>query len=223
MQVSSLTAKQRNSETAKQRNSETAKQRNIFILTSIIILFFFLSENCSTFTPPAKYETIKSNQPNTEWYHYEASRRGAYVFRNGATVKLCAEPFPDVAKDILASIKITPETISVMSFGSASVTNTKKVSTDSSLNEKTVQLAGRTSQVLMIREMLYRLCELSINTDLTKGELKEMYNSVAYVAGKYTDIHLKEIEAEAQKLKIIEKQLEIEGKKIHTQETKNEK
>lgn len=180
-----------------------------------IVLCGFLFENFSTFTPPAKYEEIKKvTEPSTEWYHYEASRRGAYVFRDTGSVKICAEPFPDVAKDILASVKFTPETVSAMSIGGATLTNTKKVSTETSLNEKTIQLAGRTSQVLMIREMLYRLCELSINTNLTQTELKEMYKSVAEVAGKYADVHQQEIKAEAEKMKIIEKQLEKDAKAV---------
>ena len=129
MEVSILTANQRISESAKICLGLLCK----------IVLCGFLFENCSTFTPPAKYEEIKKvTEPSAEWYHYEATRRGTYVFRNTDTVKICAEPFPDAAKDILASVKFTPETVSAMSIGGATLTNTKKVSTETSLNEKTI-------------------------------------------------------------------------------------
>lgn len=83
---------------------------------------------------------------------YPADLRGAYIV-GGRT---CAEPMPDVA--LLSTEKLTG-TIKLLSETGQSVEGTAAAD----LAAKVAELSGRTSLVLLARDLLYRACEASLN------------------------------------------------------------
>jgi len=158
---------------------------NIFSMRGSLVfivglLLIGISAGCSFFTPPASEEKLNSNQ--SYWFHYEAARRGGFLVvtdSNGkSNVKMCAEPAPDVA------LARTADFIAKGTYQGATAEAQAK------LSEQLAQLGGRTETVLILRESLFRLCELSINSGLTSTELKALYETVvdAVVALATTDL-----------------------------------
>lgn len=112
-----------------------------------ITLLLLSISGCKTFSAPAKHVSVMDDE--VQWLHYVSDRRGALAIRDpSGQWKYCAEPFPDTA---------TASNIA----GSASKAETVTLKIDG--KEDVVVLPGRSSNVLTIREALYRLCELSIN------------------------------------------------------------
>ncbi|HMO24334.1 MAG TPA: hypothetical protein PKC98_25505, partial [Candidatus Melainabacteria bacterium] len=77
------------------------------------------------------------------------------------------------------------------------------------LNTKVVELAGRTQTVLFLRESLYRLCEQSLNGNLSSEQVNSLYQIALGTALK-----LAEKDLLAEKKEIIEKLEDPELKKI---------
>jgi hypothetical protein len=167
----------------------------------VILLFgMVLFSNCATFTWPAKSEKIEGFGT---WFHYDATRRGAYlkdyIDKDGKQkYSFCSEPSPDAANEVLAKLKVSNEGATSIGITGGTITQTKSISPEGSLNQKIVELAGRTSQVLFLRESLYRICELSINRpDLDSKTIVSLYSLALSNAGKISD----ENKAEAEKMK----------------------
>ncbi|NOU09783.1 MAG: hypothetical protein HOO98_07170 [Nitrospira sp.] len=135
------------------------------IVLGTIILLIGTSSGCTFFTQPAREEKLEANQ--AYWFHYEAARRGGFLVGADSKVKMCAEPAPDVA------LARTAEFIGKGAFEGAPIEAKAK------LAERLAQLEGRTETVLILRESLFRLCELSINNPaLPPAELKALYQAV---------------------------------------------
>jgi hypothetical protein len=85
---------------------------------------------------------------------------------SGPKVKMCAEPPPDVA------LTRTVDLMTKVAYKGASGELQGK------LAEQLAQLAGRSENVLILRESLFRLCELSINSGLSPQEIQNLYTMV---------------------------------------------
>lgn len=108
---------------------------------------------------------------------------------------MCAEPPPDVA------LARTIDLIAKVAYQGATGDLQAK------LAEQLAQLGGRTQTVLILRESLFRLCELSINSGLGPADLKNLYTEVVQAAvGLAT--------TEATKARTAEKQADAELMKL---------
>ncbi|MGQ8876149.1 hypothetical protein ACUTR7_01480 [Delftia sp. NA_296.1] len=143
-------------------------------------LFFIaaisMQTGCSTFTPPAQMEQIKEN--GTYWLNYSSDRRGAIVrTANEATdsgsIKVCAEPAPDTSNNFELQGTLKKDAV-----GEASA----------QAGQSVIILPGRSSNVLSLRESLYRLCELSINRpDIPASDLMTAFNKVIIAITQYAE------------------------------------
>lgn len=164
-------------------NIVTMRGALVFIVGLLLI---GTSVGCSFVTPPASEEKLNPNQ--SYWFHYEASRRGGFLVGTDSTgkanVKMCAEPAPDVALARTAEF--------ILKGAYQGVTGQAQAK----LAEQLAQLGGRTETVLILRESLFRLCELSINSGLPASDLKELYKTVvdAVVSLAQTDLTKAETE-----------------------------
>lgn len=143
---------------------------------SFLIAAISIQTGCSTFTPPAQMEPIK--EPGTYWLNYSSDRRGAIVrTANGATdsgsIMVCAEPAPDTSNNFELQGTLKKDAV-----GEAS----------GQAGQSVIILPGRSSNVLSLRESLYRLCELSINRpDIPAPELMNAYNKVIMAITQYAE------------------------------------
>ncbi|MGI2205168.1 hypothetical protein ACROAH_15010 [Shewanella oncorhynchi] len=143
---------------------------------SIFISAMFMQTGCSVFTPPAQMEQIKES--GTYWVNYNSERRGAIVrtasdTTNVGTIKFCAEPAPDTSNNYELQGTLKKDAV-----GEASL----------QAGQSVIILPGRSSNVLSLRESLYRLCELSINRpDIPNSELMNAYNKVISAITQYVE------------------------------------
>lgn len=114
---------------------------------------------CAAFFPPAEK---KDFEHGGYWLNYGAERRGAVILPKDDNYRYCAEPAPDVAQNMINKIQ-------------ADVKDSASGSAESDINS--IELAGRTYPVLIAREALYRLCELSLNQKLSSEEITKMFGA----------------------------------------------
>lgn len=143
---------------------------------------------------------------------YTGTTRGAYIWPEGKSGHICAEPPPDLglttAREISANLKAAAETLGNIAAPSIDAGGVAKFSSAA------IELAGRSQLVLLTREFLYRECELAANfaADPQKYKaLSEQYEKVLKVvlalAEADRDKATKELLAvriEAKKLNIIQ-------------------
>jgi hypothetical protein len=121
---------------------------------------------CASLTSPAREHVL--DEGKTYWFDYEATRRGAILVprHEKKNVVICAEPSPDVALSIVDKFRADVGTGKVTVGGEADV------------EQQAIQLAGRTQTLMVLRESLYRLCELSLNFDLEDEDVVALYKNV---------------------------------------------
>ncbi|MHA6881539.1 hypothetical protein [Ralstonia pseudosolanacearum] len=130
---------------------------------SVSSLAFFIC-GCAAFYPPVEKKNLEHGG---YWLNYDAERRGAVIFPTDDHYRYCAEPAPDVAQSVINKMQA-----SVQSHGGELGSG----SAESDVNA--IELAGRTNTVLIARESLYRICELTINQNLKNEEITEMFIAV---------------------------------------------
>lgn len=125
---------------------------------------------CANLTPPARQHAL--SEKGVHWIEYDASRRGATmsVMADG-TFRGCAEPAPDIG-------------LSMVSKLSANLAGANQAKTDLSaeFSATALELAGRTQLVLVLRESLYRICEASMNTQMSAEQIKSLFESTLKTA-----------------------------------------
>lgn len=156
----------------------------------IPILFLVLAlifTGCTHFTSPARKHEL--DEKESYWLDYDASRRGAFFFKDGTTIRTCAEPSPDVAN------KLTEKLEASVTYGGA--TGTGKAD----FGQDIVKLAERTQMIMFLRETLFRLCELSLNKDISSAEYVKLYKEIL-------DTSLNMVKADASKAEASKAQAE---------------
>jgi hypothetical protein len=102
---------------------------------------------------------------------YTGTTRGAYIWPDGKSGHICAEPPPDLglttAREISANLKAAASTLGAIASPSIDAGGAAK------LSSAAIELAGRSQLVLLAREFLYRECELAANF----GPGSEQYRS----------------------------------------------
>lgn len=178
------------------------------IVTALLVV---VSGGCGLLTPPAEKHQLKKD--NAYWFSYDASRRGGFMLlRNDPNagnlrMALCSEPAPDVALDILTKLKLEAEKAEI------------GAKAEGELQQKVVQLAKRTQTIEFLRESLYRLCELSVNTNISNTEIQSLYKNVlqAAVTMAFAELY----EQETTKLKAEAAKMRAEAEKQAMQDIKD--
>lgn len=136
--------------------------RPAIVLTFSAVVILSLS-GCASMTAPARTHPLDPSKPYV--VDYDASRRGAYILPADGSLKVCAEPAPDVALEsitkIIAELKLADPNVDAK--------------TQLEFQQKVVELAGRTQLVLVLRESLYRLCEQGANGQLNSEQIASLY------------------------------------------------
>lgn len=126
---------------------------------------------CSAFYPPVNRGALEDGK--SHWFVYDSNYRGAIVISGGGR-KFCAEPSPDTAVTGNIDVKIDVDKASVVD---ASV----GLSAASALT----RLSERSQAILVLRESMYRLCEQSINGNMSDNDyldaFKETLNAVKLI------------------------------------------
>jgi hypothetical protein len=152
------------------------KQMSRLITVGGFLLTVF---GCASFTSPARERELENNKAH--WFDYDATRRGAILMpapSNSQAIRFCAEPSPDVALQITDKFKAKG--------GDGTITAEAEMDFD----QDVIQLAQRTQTIMFLRESLYRLCELSMNMNITPTEIVGLYTKVLDSSTKLAEAEL---------------------------------
>ena len=153
----------------------------------VLIILSLVIFGCSSFTSPARKHELDSSK--TYWMDYDVTRRGTIVSGTASAWKACAEPAPDAAIGVVAKLE-----------GTLNVADQGEIAGKGELAQSIVNLAEKTQMVLFLRESLFRLCELSINTNISADKTKELYETVIEAALALVEKETAEINLEQQRL-----------------------
>ncbi len=114
---------------------------------------------------PERLHKVHAHGNGTEIFSSSAGVRNM-VLREASNRVYCAEPAPDATLDEADSVGLS---ISMFSKGNDSQDDNSDTSEGS--------LGGRSVNVLLTREIFYRLCELFGNTSLSDDQKVDLFNS----------------------------------------------
>jgi hypothetical protein len=158
-------------------------QVSILLLTAVALSGCFRSDQDRALTT----EVGKSG---VNLISYTGTTRGAYLWPEGNTKRICAEPPPDLglntAREISANLKAAAQSIGGIGAPSLDAGGAAK------LSSAAIELAGRSQLVLLSREFLYRECELAAN--FAPGS--EPYNALASQYAQILEVVVKLAEAD---------------------------
>ena len=155
----------------------------------VFVIILLVTTGCASFTSPARKHEL--DPAKSYLIDYDVTRRGTILSGAGVSWKACAEPAPDAAIGVVAKLE-----------GNLEVAGQGAVGGKGELNQSIVKLAEKTQMVLFLRESLFRLCELSVNTDISADQAKELYESVLDSALALVEKEREEIKLEQQRLAI---------------------
>lgn len=142
----------------------------------VVVSVALLGSGCASLTSPARMSRLQPG--HSYWFDYDASRRGMVLAitndkAGNAVVRTCAEPAPDVAMQIAANASLeanTPGATSASAGGTAA--------------QAARILSERTQMVMFFREALFRVCEISLNQDLSSEHVVTLYQHIIDTALK---------------------------------------
>lgn len=153
------------------------KFKRLSICVAAFCVASFLS-GCASMTSPMRTHALEAGKPYA--IDYDATRRGAYILPGDRSMKMCAEPAPDVAMESITNI------IANLKLQQANADANAQVE----LQQKIVELAGRTQLVLVLRESLYRLCEQGVNGQLNNEQIAALYKQALDTVLRLADTDL---------------------------------
>lgn len=162
---------------ARRSKSTSSHTSTKSLASSVTALSAVMLTGCANLTSPAQVTTLDNSRMN--WLQYDATRRGTLVYPTSKGLKSCAEPSPDAALSLVTKLEATSKPT-----GSE---DGKDVVAKAEMNSTIADLAKRTQTVSFLREALFRLCEQSINNELSAEQLSQAYMRVLETALKVAE------------------------------------
>ncbi len=156
----------------------------LFIVATSIAI-----HGCASFTSPARMQEMSSGA--SYWMDYDVTRRGTIVSAASSDWRSCAEPAPDAAIGLVAKLE-----------GGLSLPAKADANAKGELTQSIVSLAEKTQMVLFLRESFFRLCELTLNTQLSADKTENLYRSVIDAALELVKKERAEIDLQAKRLEM---------------------
>lgn len=128
-----------------------------------------LSFICFSFVGCKSTRKITVSSDEFSVIDYGVERRGAYIIRNNeGKYTIVSEPSPDAAKEITTSLGLSADTINEIAG----------LKVQGEYANKVIDLAKRSQTIQVLREALFRLSEMSANSNLGNEEKVKVFNKV---------------------------------------------
>ena len=152
---------------------------------SVLLISIILLSACSAIDYPTAHRHSVGEKIHT--FSYTADLRATHIVRKDADSWICMEPAPDAAFSYDDEDDID---VSLISIGGG------KEEAKASEGSEDLPLTGRTSYVLLARELNYRICEMAANTSATFEQYFKAYQANLAViqqvaSGEAQNIHHK--------------------------------
>ena len=129
-------------------------------------------------TAPSSVGEITSHSDGVEMITMTAGERVVIMEIGDSNLTFCAEPPPDVSMGAKESENLS----------GTQTDETENESMSIEVNEDS--LGGRTSAVLLTREILYRTCEFLVNSELNNDEKLTLFNKSLDIISKLNSINI---------------------------------
>lgn len=152
--------------------------KTISVLSFAAVALLF--SGCAAVRAPVKVHPIATDK--TSWVEVDATRRGVIMIPrpDGKGYYVCAEPAPDVALEhvsrILAEVKLNNPSIDAK--------------TELEFRTAVVELSKKATTIYFLRESMYRICEASINQNLSAEQVLKLYEIAISTALKLAEADL---------------------------------
>ncbi len=128
-----------------------------------ICILFFVIAGCATQQQKANLDNVQASVNGMTLVSNHPEIINTYIKQQNDTSVYCLEPDPDVTANFGSSL----------SLGQSD--GTIKNSISASQSGSTVTTGGLSPMVLVVRELMYRACELAMNTNSNKQETLAIY------------------------------------------------
>jgi hypothetical protein len=134
------------------------------------------SGNAALVTRPHWLYQMDTNK--TAALAYDSRGRGAYLAPTNAAIMLCAEPPPDTSANLsdVSSSKVGIDAAATYNALAAKLGISS--ASDSTVTSQIADVAQRSELVLLMRDMLYRLCEMQFNKTIDAPTTEKMFRKV---------------------------------------------
>lgn len=150
----------------------------------------FLGGCASMLRAPVKVHPIE-DPTKPHWVEVDASRRGVLIVPrpDGKGYLVCSEPSPDIALSVAASL------IAEVKLANPNI----DAKTQLEFNQAVIDLSKRSQTLLFLRESMFRLCEQSINQNLSSEQVMKLYEEAMKTALKMAEAELTKQQADLAK------------------------
>lgn len=160
-------------------------KRHLFALLSGALLL----SGCAALQPSTSVHTVASNQPT--FIDMDASRRGVIIIpKPDGRTQFCAEPSPDVALETVTKILAEAKT-----SGNANI----DAKAEAEFRTAVVQLSKTSVSIRFLREALYRVCEQSVNQNLSADQVEKLTTLAISTAMKLAEADVTKNQADLAK------------------------
>lgn len=170
--------------------------RGCICLSSLALL---LGSGCArtatSVTRPSELHALKGNKKRTDGYSvaYDARGRGAYIVRaatesqDGRHLKrsglvFCAEPPPDAAANLTARRDVDASVDAMVTLKAVEAAVKGGGKSSESATSEIADVATRTELVLLMRDALYRVCEMNANGVLSDEDASKVMGNILATA-----------------------------------------
>ncbi len=156
----------------------------------VLAVSTLLLGGCASMRAPVKVHAI-DDPTKPHWVEVDASRRGVLIVPrpDGKGFLACAEPSPDIALSVattlIAELKLTNPNIDAK--------------TQIEFTQAVIDLSKRSQTLLFLRESMFRLCEQSLNQNLSSDQVMDLYREAMKTALKMAEAELTKQQADLAK------------------------
>lgn len=144
---------------------------------------------CAALQPSTSVHAIATNQ--LTYIDMDASRRGVVIIpKTGGGYLTCSEPSPDIALETVTKILAEAKT-----SGSANV----DAKAEAEFRTAVVQLSRTATSLRFLREAMFRICEQSINQNLSADQVTKLYELAILTSLKLAEADLAKNQTELAK------------------------
>lgn len=145
---------------------------------------------CASMRAPVKLHPIE-DPSKPHWVEVDASRRGVLIVPrpDGKGFLTCSEPSPDIALSVVATL-----------IAEVKLTNPNiDAKTQLEFSQAVIDLSKRSQTLLFLRESMLRLCEQSLNQNLSSDQVMTLYQEAMKTALKMAEAELTKQQADLAK------------------------
>lgn len=146
----------------------------IFGLASLLVLVS--CANSQATIPPIRYKSFRTNGKRIGTITADGRYRNAFVGKD----KVCAEPPPDIAASYDLKQAVSASLQAAVAYEALSISASGEGESSQSGVSEIAEVAEKTEALLVVRESLYRLCELTLNTKIDTAKTVSIFREILY-------------------------------------------